>query len=113
MRHSFLLSHVSYAILFLRSYRMAVINLFHDPLCPPHGVGNGAYCGRNPCSAVVLRELPCREDAGGDQQHALATLVHVRSLAVSLYIRYQVQSSKCGRSERATRNIHAARQVAL
>ncbi len=42
MRHSFLLSHVSYAILLLRSYRMTVINLFHDPLCPPHGIGNGA-----------------------------------------------------------------------
>jgi len=56
--------------------RMTSVDLFHDPLCPAHAVCYGSYRSRDACSAVVLRELSCREDAGGDQQHALATLVH-------------------------------------
>jgi hypothetical protein len=67
---------------------MAVINFLHDSFCPSDRIGDGAHRGRNPRSAVVLRELSCREDAGGDQQHALATLVHFRSLAVSLCVRH-------------------------
>jgi len=55
---------------------MPPINFFHYPFCPPDGIGNGAHRGRNPRPAVILRQLACREDAGGDQQHALATLIH-------------------------------------
>ena len=68
---------------------MTPINLIHDLLSPADRIGDGAHRGRNPCSAVVLRELSCREDAGGDQQHALATLVHLGSLALSPCIRHR------------------------
>jgi len=108
------LSVVSYVLdISLRSYRMTPINLLHDPLCPADSIRYGSYGCRNPRPAVVLCQLSGREDRGGDQKHALATFVHARSLALSLYIRHQVQSSKCGRSEIAARNIHADRQVAL
>jgi len=48
------------------------------------------YCShgcRDTPPAVVLRQLACREDAGGDQQHALATLVHAKNLASSPFVR--------------------------
>jgi hypothetical protein len=64
------------------------INLLHDPLCPADSIRYGSYGSRNPRSAVVLRQFSSRENAGGDQQHALATLVHFRSLAVSLCVRH-------------------------
>ena len=70
---------------------MTPINLIHYPFCPPDRIGDGAHRGRNPCSTVVLSKLSRREDASGDQQHALATLVHLRSLAVSLYVRHCVR----------------------
>jgi hypothetical protein len=59
-----------------RLHWVTSINLLHDPLCPAHRVGNGANRGRDTRSAVILRQFACREDAGGDQQHALATFVH-------------------------------------
>jgi hypothetical protein len=73
---------------------MTSVDLFHDPLCPAHAVCYGSYGSRNPCSAVVLRQLPCRKDRSGDQQHALATLVHFRSLALSPYVRHDFQQRK-------------------
>jgi len=69
-------------------YSPPPINFLHDPFCPPDGIGNGAHRGGHACSAIVLGEFPSREDAGGDQQHALATFVHARSLALSPYIRH-------------------------
>jgi hypothetical protein len=65
-------------LLLFRLCRMSPINLFHYPLCPPDTVRDGAHRRRNPRSAVVLRQLACREDAGGDQEHALATFIHPR-----------------------------------
>jgi hypothetical protein len=34
----------------------------------------------HPLSLLVLRELPSRQNAGGDQQHAHATLIYHRSI---------------------------------
>jgi hypothetical protein len=67
------------------------INLLHYPFRPPDRIGNGAYRGRNLCSAVILRQLPCREDAGGDQQHALAAFLHFGSVALSPCIRLEAK----------------------
>ena len=78
---------------------MTPINLLHYPFCPPDTVGNGAHRGRNPRSTVVLRQLAGREDAGGDQQHALATLVHQSSLAFSPFVRH----SAAGRADARAR----------
>jgi len=84
---------------------MTPINLLHDPLSPTHGIRYGSYSGRNPRSAVVLRQLSCCENAGGDQQHALATLVHFGSLALSPYVRYSFEPRRCGRSQSTMRNM--------
>jgi len=64
------------------------INLFHDPLCPANSIRYGSYGSRNPRSAVVLRQSSGRQNRGGDQQHALPALIHLRSLALSLCIRH-------------------------
>ena len=53
--------------LLCRLRRVTPINFIHDLLCPADRIGNGA--------AFVLRQLACREDAGGDQQHALASSI--------------------------------------
>jgi hypothetical protein len=55
--------------------RMTPINLVHDLLCPTDCICDGGYGRGHPRSAVVLRELPCRKDACGDEQDALATFV--------------------------------------
>ena len=59
-----------------RLRRVPPINLQHDLFSPAHAIRYGSYGSRNPRSAVVLRELPCRKDARGDQQHSFATFVH-------------------------------------
>jgi hypothetical protein len=64
------------------------INLLHDPLCPADSICDGSNGCRNPRSAVVLCQLSGRQNRGSDQRHALATLVHLRSLAVSPFVRY-------------------------
>jgi hypothetical protein len=48
----------------------------HDFLCPANRIGNCSDGRRHTLSTIVLRELACSEDGGGDQQHALATFVH-------------------------------------
>jgi len=50
-----------------RVRRMTPINLVHDLLSPADRVGDGARRGGHALSRLVLRELPRREDAGGDQ----------------------------------------------
>ena len=80
-----------------RLHWVTSINLLHDPLCPAHAIRYGSYGSGNPRSAVVLRQLPSREDTGGDQEHALATLIHFRSLARSLYIRQWCDETEIGR----------------
>jgi hypothetical protein len=67
---------------------MTAINFFHNPFCPADSICYGSYGCRNPRSAVVLRQLACCEDAGGDQKHALATFVHTISVAFSSFVRY-------------------------
>jgi hypothetical protein len=67
---------------------MSLVNLFHDLLSPADRIGDCANCGGHSRCTVVLRQFSCRENAGGDQQHALATFVHFRSLAVSLCVRH-------------------------
>jgi hypothetical protein len=74
-----------------RFRRMTPINLLHDPLCPADSICNGSDGCRNPRSAVILCQLPCRENAGGNEQHALPALIHLRSLALSLCIRHKLQ----------------------
>lgn len=71
-------------------YRVTAINLLHDPFRPSDGIGNGCHSCRHPCSTVVLSEFPSREDARGNQKHALATFVHLGSLALSPYIRHRL-----------------------
>ena len=46
--------------------RMTPINLFHDTFRPADRIGDGTHRGRNPCSAVILCQLACREDRRGD-----------------------------------------------
>ena len=58
-------------------HRMPPINLFHYPLCPPDRIRYGSYGCRNPRPAIVLCQLSSGEDAGGDQEHALATFIHI------------------------------------
>ena len=55
---------------------MTFVNRLHNLLCPADSICYGSYGSRNPRSAIVLRQLSCREDRRGDQQHALATFVH-------------------------------------
>lgn len=81
---------------------MTSINLLHDAFCPADRVGNGCHGSRHPCSAVVLRELPCREDAGCYQQHALAPFVHLRSLALSPCVRHSSKPVSSGASSRGS-----------
>jgi hypothetical protein len=64
------------------------VDLIHYLFCPPDSIGNGADRGWNPRSTFIQRQLSSREDAGGDQEHALATFVHSGSLAVSPCVRY-------------------------
>jgi hypothetical protein len=73
---------------------MTFVNRLHNLLCPPYSIGYGSYGSRNPRSTVVLRQFSSRQNRGGDQQHALATLVHFRSLALSPYVRYIAKSLK-------------------
>src|SRR5208282_3316601 len=80
-----------------RLHWVTSINLLHDPLCPAHRIGNSAHRGGNSRSTVVLSQFSGCEDAGGDQQHALATLIHFRSLARSLYIRQWCDETEIGR----------------
>jgi hypothetical protein len=56
--------------------QMTLVDLLHYPLSPSDGIGDGSYGSRNPRSAVVLRQFASRKDTGGDQQHALPTLIH-------------------------------------
>jgi len=53
-------------------------------------------------SAVKVCQLACREDAGGDQQHALATFVHPGSLALSPYIRHFIGKLALGQEQSTT-----------
>jgi len=75
--------------------RVPLVDLLHYPLSPSDGIGDGSYGSRNPRSAVVLRQFASRKDTGGDQQHALPTLIHLRSLAFSPYVRH----SAAGRAD--------------
>jgi hypothetical protein len=68
------ISRTSFRLL-RRLHRVTPINLLQYPFCPADSVSDGAHRGRNPRSAVVLRQLPCREDAGGDQQHAPPAMI--------------------------------------
>lgn len=77
-------------LVLLRLHWVSSVNLLHYPLCPADCVGDGCHGRRHSRSAVVLRQLPCRKDRGGDQQNALATFVHLGSLALSLCIRHTV-----------------------
>ena len=71
-----------------RLHRVTLVDLLHYPFRPPNRVGDGTHRRRNSRPTVVLRQLAGREDAGGDQQHALATFVHRISVAYSLFVRY-------------------------
>src|SRR5690242_18962764 len=64
------------AAILWRRHRVPPINFLHVPFCPADRIGDGSYSSRDACPAIVLREPTRCEDAGGDQQHALATLVH-------------------------------------
>jgi len=90
---------------------MTPINLLHNPLCPADSICNGSYGCRNPRSAVVLRQFSCRKNACGDQQHALATLVHFRNLPYWFEIgeepedsweKEQARSEKSSEAEKAS-----------
>lgn len=52
------------------------INLREDLFRPNDGVRDGTNCRGDLRSCWILRQLPRREDGGGDQQHALAPLIH-------------------------------------
>ena len=67
---------------------MPPINLLHDPFRPAHCVGNGADRSRNSCSTVVWGELASRKNRRHDCDYAFPALVHVGSLAFSLYVRH-------------------------
>jgi hypothetical protein len=71
------------------------INLSQDFLSPPYRIGDGAHGCRNLLCAFVLCQFAGRQNRGGDQQHALATLIHPGSLALSPYVRHKlkIQSS--------------------
>lgn len=69
-------------------WRPSFINREHNPLRPSDCILNRHDRGRNAGVAIVLRQLSRRKDAGGDQQHALAALLHLRMVAYSLFIRY-------------------------
>jgi hypothetical protein len=68
---------------------MTAINLLHDPLSPSNSIGDGAHSGRNPRSAVVLRQLASREDTGGNQQDALATFIHIAQRSIFVFCSLQ------------------------
>ena len=89
------------------------INLLHDPLCPAHAIRYGSYGSGNPRSAVVLRQFTSRQNRGGDQQHALATFVHARSLAFSPYIRHNAAGAWMDAPQNANRCIGAEQPDAL
>jgi len=74
------------------------INLLHESLCPSDRIGYGSYRGRNPCSTVVLRQFPSREDARRDQQNALATLIHEGSLAQFAFCSPKLHGVRIGRA---------------
>jgi len=56
--------------------RPTSINFSHDLFSPPDRIGDGTDGGRHPSPAIVLRQSPGSEDAGGDQQNSLSSLVH-------------------------------------
>lgn len=86
-------------LLLRRLHRMPLVDLLHNPLCPPYCIGNGCDGSRNPRSTVVLRQLSGRENRRHDSDYALATFVHLGSLALSLCVRHRSESRRCGRSK--------------
>jgi hypothetical protein len=52
------------------------INLLHDLFSPANRVGNCSDGCRNPLSAIVLRQLPRRQNCRHDSKHALSTFIH-------------------------------------
>jgi hypothetical protein len=79
---------------------MSPINLLHNPFCPPNRICNGAHRGRNPCSAVVLRQLPSREGApvhclGGEVRISVAShYVAIPSFRIRVSLLHEGHSTK-------------------
>src|SRR6266849_9886139 len=57
------------------------VNLIHDPLSPANRVRYGADRCRNSRSTIVMSELAGRKNACRNQQNALASLIHARTLS--------------------------------
>lgn len=66
----------------LRFHGPSSINLDHDFFCPSDRVRNGADRRRNSLPAVVLSKLACGENTGSNEENPLASLFHLRILAV-------------------------------
>ena len=66
--------------------RPTPINLVHDPFCPSDRIGYGADRSRNLRLTSIRSKFPRCENAGRNQEHALASLIHeAQSSTFALY----------------------------
>ena len=81
----------------LRRFGKLGIEPLHYPLCDPNSVADHTRLARRHRSAVPVTKPPCRKYRGGDQQNTLASFVHDRTVAYSLFVRYTLPVATEGR----------------
>ena len=65
-----------------------------DVLGAPYRIRDSADRGRDIHRAIILGQLPSREDRRGDQEHPLAAFIHSGRLSYSCFVRCRLHTDR-------------------